>query len=162
MIRCHIKGLMVWKVALCCIALFLQSRSVAPLSAQSAKTGTLTVIVRGAKNPKGNLGLGVFKDVVGFPEDHTKMVARQRIDIDPQSLSGQAVFRDLVYGVYAVSVLHDENSNGKLDKNLIGVPKEGYGISNNPKPMMRAPRFEEAKLVLNSSEQSIEIHLVYR
>jgi uncharacterized protein (DUF2141 family) len=135
---------------------------VIPLCAQSAKTGTLTVVVRGAKNTKGKLGLGVFRDVVGFPEDHTKMVARQRIEIDPQSLSGQAVFRDLAYGVYAVSVLHDENVNGKLDKNLIGVPKEGYGVSNNPKPVMRAPRFEEAKLALNSSEQSIEIHLVYR
>lgn len=126
------QGLMVPAMSLCCIVLLLQSRSVIPLRAQSAKTGTLTVVVRGAKNTKGKLGLGVFRDVVGFPEDHTKMVARQRIEIDPQSFSGQAIFRDLAYGVYAVSVLHDENVNGKLDKNLIGVPKEGYGVSNNP------------------------------
>jgi len=48
-------------------------------------------------------------------------------------LSAQVAFTDLHDGVYAVSVFHDENENQKLDKDFVGIPKEGYGASNNPK-----------------------------
>jgi uncharacterized protein (DUF2141 family) len=48
-------------------------------------------------------------------------------------------------GTYAVAVYHDENANVKFDKNWIGLPVEGYGISNNPTFFLRAPSFEEAK-----------------
>jgi len=43
----------------------------------------------------------------------------------------------------------------------VGMPKEGYGASNNPKKKKRAPTFDEAKFFLNSSEQAIEITLIY-
>jgi uncharacterized protein (DUF2141 family) len=71
------------------------------------------------------------------------------------------VFTDLPAGVYAVSVFHDENMNQKLDKNFVGVPKEGYGASNNPKKKMGPPSFEEAKFQLSGTEQSLEIKLMY-
>jgi uncharacterized protein (DUF2141 family) len=31
-------------------------------------------------------------------------------------------------GKYAIAVIHDENCNGKLDTNMFGIPKEGYGF----------------------------------
>jgi len=64
-------------------------------------------------------------------------------------------------GFYAVSVFHDENMNQKLDKNFVGVPKEGYGASNNPKKKMGPPSFEETKFQLSGMEQSLEIKLMY-
>ena len=64
-------------------------------------------------------------------------------------------------GVYAVSVFHDENMNQKLDKNFMGVPKEGYGASNNPKKKLGPPNFSETKFQLNGTQQSLEIKLVY-
>ena len=48
-------------------------------------------------------------------------------------------------GTYAVAVYHDENANVKFDKNWIGLPAEGYGISNNPKIFLSPPTFGEAK-----------------
>ena len=51
-------------------------------------------------------------------------------------------------GEYALACFHDLNNNGKLDKNLLGVPTEPYGFSNNTRPKFRAPSWEEAKFVL--------------
>jgi hypothetical protein len=51
-------------------------------------------------------------------------------------------------GTYAVIVFHDENQDGKLDKNFLGVPQEGYGASNNVRHLMSAPEFEEASFVV--------------
>jgi uncharacterized protein (DUF2141 family) len=48
-----------------------------------------------------------------------------------------------------------------MDKNLMGVPREGYGASNNPNKKMRAPTFDEAKFSLNGAEQTIKIRLIY-
>jgi uncharacterized protein (DUF2141 family) len=142
--------------------LLVQAMGALPPQGQSPPAGTLTVNVTRARNAKGKMGVGLFKSAAGFPEDDSKMVAWQIIDIDPRTLSSRAVFRDLPLGVYAVSARHDENNNGKLDKNFLGIPTEGYGISQNPKPRLRTPTFDEAKFSLKASEQAIEIRLVYR
>lgn len=71
------------------------------------------------------------------------------------------MFTNLPEGVYAVSVFHDENMNQKLDKNFMGIPKEGYGASNNPKKKMGPPDFEETKFQLSGQAQSLEIKLMY-
>jgi uncharacterized protein (DUF2141 family) len=62
--------------------------------------------------------------------------------------------------VYAAAVFHDENMNGKFDKNIIGIPKEGYGASNNPERRMRPPSFEETSFSLKT-DQSCDIRLIY-
>jgi uncharacterized protein (DUF2141 family) len=131
------------------------------LEAQSTGTATLTVHVIGARNAKGKIRAALFRDAEGFPNDASHAFRTQPADIDPQTSSARIVFTDLPAGVYAVSVFHDENMNQKLDKNFVGVPKEGYGASNNPKKRMGPPSFEEAKFQLSGSEQSIEIKLLY-
>jgi uncharacterized protein (DUF2141 family) len=130
-------------------------------AAQKPDTSTLTVRVTGARNTKGKIGVTLFQDAKSFPDNAANAIRQQSVEIDPGTLSAQVVFPDLPRGVYAASVLHDENGNGKMDKNFMGVPKEGYGASNNPKKKMRAPTFEEAKFSLNDAEQTIEIKLIY-
>jgi uncharacterized protein (DUF2141 family) len=105
--------------------------------------------------------VALFRDGKGFPNDASQAVHTQAADIDPQTLSAQVVFADLRAGVYAVSVFHDENMNERLDKNFMGVPKEGYGASNNPKKKMGPPNFNEAKFQLSGTEQSVEMKLMY-
>jgi uncharacterized protein (DUF2141 family) len=131
------------------------------LTAQTKDTGTLTVRVTGARNTKGKIGVTLFQDAQGFPDDTSKAVRQESVDIDPNTKSAQVTFKDVPQGTFAVSVLHDENGNGKMDKNFVGMPKEGYGASNNPKKKKRAPTFDEAKFSLNTSEQAIEITLIY-
>src|SRR6266446_6242963 len=131
------------------------------LEAQSTGPATLTVHVIGARNAKGKIRAALFQGAEGFPNDASHALHTQAADIDPQTSCAQIVFTDLPAGVYAVSVFHDENMNQKLDKNFVGVPKEGYGASNNPKKKMGPPSFEEAKFQLSGTEQSLEIKLMY-
>jgi uncharacterized protein (DUF2141 family) len=143
------------------IAVILLWASLPSVNAQTKDTGTLTVRVSGAGNTKGKIGVTLFQDAQGFPDDTSKAIRQQSVEIDPNTMSAQVIFRDLPQGTFAVSVLHDENGNGKMDKNFVGIPKEGYGASNNPKKKRRAPRFDEAKFSLNGAEQTIEITLIY-
>lgn len=64
-------------------------------------------------------------------------------------------------GVYAVTVYHDENGNKKFDKNFLGIPKEGYGFSNNPGFPLRRPRHSELSFKISSDPHRIEITLNY-
>lgn len=132
-----------------------------PAEAQSTGAATLTVHVTGARNAKGQIRVALFQGAKGFPGDASQAVQTRAADIDPQSLSAQIVFTGLREGVYAVSIFHDENMNQKLDKNFVGVPKEGYGASNNPRKKMGPPDFEETKFQLNGQMQSLEIKLMY-
>jgi uncharacterized protein (DUF2141 family) len=129
--------------------------------AQSTGTVTLTVHVTGARNAKGKIRAALFQGAKGFPNDASQAIRTQGADIDPQALSAQIVLTNLHEGVYAVSVFHDENMNQKLDKNFMGIPKEGYGASNNPKKKMGPPDFEEAKFQVSGQAQLLEIKLMY-
>ena len=131
------------------------------LEAQSTGTATLIVHVTGTRNAKGKIRAALFSGEEGFPNDASKAIRTQAADIDPQTSSAQIVFTNVPEGVYAVSVFHDENMNQKLDKNFMGIPKEGYGASNNPKKKMGPPNFEETKFQLNGTGQSLEIKLMY-
>jgi uncharacterized protein (DUF2141 family) len=143
------------------ILAFLLSAPFPSLTAQTKDTGTLTVRVTGARNTKGKIWVNLFQDAQGFPDDPSKAIQQRSAEVDPSTMSAQVTFKDLPQGSFAVSVLHDENGNGKMDKNFVGMPKEGYGASNNPPKKRRAPTFDEAKFSLNSSEQTIEITLIY-
>ena len=131
------------------------------LEAQSTGAATLTVHVTGARNAKGKIRAALFNGAEGFPNDASKAIQTQSADMDPQTSSAQIVFKNVPDGVYAVSVFHDENMNQKLDKNFVGVPKEGYGASNNPKKKMGPPNFGETKFQLSGTQQSLEIKLMY-
>ena len=70
----------------------------------------------------------------------------------------ELVFTDLTPGKYAVRLMHDENDNGKLDSNVVGMPTEGYGFSNNPM-VMRPATFEEASFEVLEAGATITIAL---
>jgi uncharacterized protein (DUF2141 family) len=67
-------------------------------------------------------------------------------------------FRDLKPGTYALSIFQDENDNGKFDTNFLGIPKEGWGFSNNP-DVRRKATFDEAKFSVEQKDVAITIHL---
>ena len=130
------------------------------IPAQTSTNATLTVRIVGARNAKGKIRVALFRSAEGFPGDASKALRLENAPIDPQTLTSQIVLADLPAGQYALSVFHDENLNEKLDKNLMGIPKEGYGASNNPGRKMRAPTFDEACFP-HEKYQSLEIKLIY-
>ena len=109
---------------------------------------TLTIEVKDLRNARGQLIFGVFKSGDGFPSDERKSVAWE---VRPAKRAGGGAIlftAALPPGMYAASVLHDENKSGNMDKGLGGIPKEGYGVTNNPKPRFRAATFGEATFTL--------------
>jgi uncharacterized protein (DUF2141 family) len=95
-----------------------------PVPAQSPNSATLTIHIVNARNANGVIRVALFYSPEGFPGDASKALRTQPAKIDPQTLNAQAVFSGVPQGTYAVMVFHDENNNGKLDKNMIGIPKE--------------------------------------
>jgi uncharacterized protein (DUF2141 family) len=63
-------------------------------------------------------------------------------------------------GTYALAVIHDENSNGRLDK-FVAIPREGFGFSRNPRIRMGPPRFEEVRFDVAGGEVRQVIRMNY-
>ncbi len=114
----------------------------------------LSVELKGVRASTGLLKLAVV-DARGWDGQAPPLQASAT---PPQGASASFSFKDLAPGRYAAMVSHDENGNGKLDRNLIGMPIEGYGFSNNPR-VMRKPTFEEASFELGEADLAITIEL---
>lgn len=130
-------------------------------SAASAQTAacTVTLHVDGFRNQKGDLGVTVFQSPDGWPENNDKALQHGGYPFTGNSAS---VILTLPPGRYAFAVIHDENSNHKLDRNFIGIPKEGFGFSNNPKVYLSAPGFEAVATPVACPATDISIHLIYK
>jgi uncharacterized protein (DUF2141 family) len=130
-------------------------------SAQSPGNQNCKVLVHidGFRNQKGDAGVTVFKSANGWPEDNDKSFFHTGHPLADDKIT---IELHLPAGHYAIAVLHDENSNHKLDRNLIGWPKEGFGFSNNPKVGMSAPNFGTAAMQINCPVTETTIHLIYK
>lgn len=120
----------------------------------SHQTGKLTVKITGIRSAEGNIRVAVRTD------DNT-IVAAKIVEIDPRTLTAEAMFDGLDEGSYGVAVIHDENKNEKLDFNEDGMPLEGYGHSNNPAKRPGPPDFSETKFAFAPPTATIEIALIY-
>jgi uncharacterized protein (DUF2141 family) len=125
----------------------------------TANKGFLTVKLIGFRSDKGQTCVSVFNTPKGFPGKYDQAFKILRSPIKEKQAT--IVFKDLPFGIYAVSVLHDENLNNKMDTNIIGIPKEGFGSSNNPKDRFGPPTFDDAKFDFNSVSKNIEINIKY-
>ncbi|ARM31924.1 hypothetical protein B9H02_05545 [Prosthecochloris sp. HL-130-GSB] len=123
------------------------------------ETGRITINIENLRNDEGFLGVALFRSGDGFPEKSDQAFALTGIKLDESTR--QIVLPGIPFGTYAVCVLHDENSNMKMDKNWIGIPKEGFGTSNNPKISMGPPDFDESNFVLDSDDISLIIDMKY-
>jgi uncharacterized protein (DUF2141 family) len=132
----------------------------AAASAQlTASRGEITVIVENLRADVGQVRFMLFRSEVGFPDEPARAYKTEVVDV--KDYKAQATFTDLPYGTYAVYVLHDENSNGFLDKNFFKVPTEGYGASNNAAGIMEMPVFDEAKVLLRSKVLTLHVDIQY-
>jgi uncharacterized protein (DUF2141 family) len=127
----------------------------------------LRVRVIDVRNRKGTLIFGVFRQPDGFPSNENSAIAWQRRKADADAAktgSADAAHEFVVWlppGRYAATVLHDENDNGKMDMNFMGIPREGYGVTNNPKPRFRGATFDEAAFELPADGKTVAISLQY-
>ena len=71
------------------------------------------------------------------------------------------MFSAIKPGIYAVSVFHDENSNGKLDTSFLGIPREGVGASNGARGHLGPPKFDAAAFQFSGGRLNLEIAIKY-
>jgi uncharacterized protein (DUF2141 family) len=124
-------------------------------------TCTLRIHVDGFRNTRGNLGTILFTSSDGWPEDKQKAFRHGPAPIDANGRTAVATW-ELPPGDYGVAVIHDENSNAKLDRNLIGIPKEGFGFANNIHVGLVPPAFKQALVHVTCPASDITIHLQYK
>jgi 4,4'-diapolycopenoate synthase len=126
------------------------------LPAHSQSETHLSIEVRLTPNAHGEVGFLIFSSPSGFPGDKTKAVRHGFLPITPGSRESH-IDTALPPGTYAVTVYEDLNSNHRLDHNFIGIPSEPVGASNNPKGLMRPPRFDECSFRIGANAQTIII-----
>lgn len=117
----------------------------------------LNLNVLNIKANKGVIQVLIFKSSDGFPEEVHKAV--KSLSIPVKNFSASVVIEDLSPGKYAISLFHDEDGDGKLRKNSVGIPVDKYGFSNNPTLFFGPPSFSKCAFSVNSSPVLIEIAL---
>ena len=114
----------------------------------SAQNVNLTVSVSGLKSNKGTLRVGLYNS-----ENMFLKTAFKGISSKIKNNSATVTFIGIPKGVYGVSAFQDENNDGKLDKNIVGIPSEDFACSNNAKGFMGPPRYEDAKFEVNKDSK---------
>jgi uncharacterized protein (DUF2141 family) len=115
------------------------------VSAQATPPSTLDVAVSGLRNLKGNVLICVTADPKAFPDCSKDPASRKAIVAADKA--ARVRFAGMAAGTYAISLIHDENANGKLDTKAM-IPGEGFGFSNNPMILFGPPGFKRAKFVV--------------
>lgn len=120
---------------------------------------TLRIHATGFRNQKGSAGAALFKTPDGWPEREDKAFAHDGFPI----MGNHALLSFKVPpGKYGVVVLHDENENHKLDRDFLGIPKEGFGFANNPHVLLTAPPFKIAAVNVGCPVTDINVKLIYK
>jgi uncharacterized protein (DUF2141 family) len=123
--------------------------------AQTTNSGTLLVLVNGLDDTRGQLLVAIYNEKNEFLSAQPAMGTGTAISRTAQVVK----FEKVPYGEYAVAVIHDQNNDGILDKNFIGIPTEGYGFSNNAMGDFGPPSFDDAsfKVADNCTTQVIAL-----
>jgi uncharacterized protein (DUF2141 family) len=120
---------------------------------------SIKVLVVGIHSNDGEVDCALFGSADGFPGVSSKAGRTAKSKIE----KGQAVcmFAGVAPGEYAVSVFHDENSNGKLDRDFMGMPKEGVGASNDAAGHFGPPKYDDARFSYKGGRSVLAIHVKY-
>jgi uncharacterized protein (DUF2141 family) len=112
------------------------------------------------RNSTGTVACALFESAEGFPVDFLRSATNIMV-IKVRNTHARCDFEDIPAGTYALGVIHDENMNGKLDLNAFGMPKEGYGFSNDAKAGFGAPSFTAASFKYDGQTLDLTIHMHY-
>jgi uncharacterized protein (DUF2141 family) len=123
-----------------------------------AQTGSIYVEILEISDPKGYMSIGLYSDEKGFP-DKKKAYKGKNVEVTGKTVV--YTFKNIPLGDYAIAIFHDTNSNGKLDKNIFGIPKEGYAFSKNVFGALgSSPSFKDASFRLEGNKK-LKIKIVY-
>jgi uncharacterized protein (DUF2141 family) len=128
-------------------------------SAQPVQPG-IHVEILGIRNSVGAVACALFEAPEGFPTEFLRF-ATNIMMVKVRATKATCDFADIAPGTYALAVIHDENRDGELATNSMGMPQEGYGFSNDAKGILGAPSFEAASFSYNGQSLKLTIALQY-
>src|SRR5262245_4060442 len=121
--------------------------------AQSVGRATVILKVTGLRSEKGQVKIAVFNSSEKWLGEEPAYSTT--INVDGRSVTWR--LNDVPHGEYGIAVFHDENQNGKMDKNLLGMPLEAYGFSNNARVTFGPPKWDKSKFVVKGSTTEVSI-----
>ena len=133
---------------------------IGPAGSAHASQPGLHVEILGIRNSIGAVACALFEGPEGFPTEFLRFASNMVI-VKVRATRATCDFADIAPGTFALAVIHDENRDGKLATNVIGIPKEGYGFSNDAKGSLGAPSFEAASFLYNGQSLHMTIALQY-
>jgi uncharacterized protein (DUF2141 family) len=112
------------------------------------------------RNSTGAVACALFESQEGFPAEFLHSATNIMV-IKIRDTQARCDFEDIAPGTYALAVIHDENMNGKLDTDWLGIPTEGYGFSNDATAALGAPSFSAASFPYDGRTLDLTISLNY-
>lgn len=126
----------------------LGSLSMIALLSQNVQAAQLTVNVSEMASGKGHLMVALYAGSKAYQSGDSSFSTRIKV----QGETGKVTFSDLPDGDYAIKIYQDENDNKTLDFNMLGIPKEGYGFSNNA-GRFGQPSYEKAQFSIKDNTE---------
>jgi len=142
-----------WSTVLLCVT--LPAVAVAQLPCPGIHVTILNI-----RNSTGTVACALFESPAGFPTAYLRYATNLMV-IKIRATQARCDFLDLPPGTYALAVIHDENMNGELDTNWLGIPTEGYGFSNDAKGVVGAPSFSAASFAYDGRTLNLTMSLHY-
>jgi len=127
---------------------FAQSRQ------DAGSLGTIKIIIAGFENNVGDCWFAIDNSKEVYEREDSVWIGKILPIINNEVI---VVIDSLKFGEYAVKVFHDENKNGELDTDFLGIPDEDYGYSNDATGWFGPPSWEKAKFIFNQPEMTIKI-----
>jgi uncharacterized protein (DUF2141 family) len=123
-----------------------------------ASAARIVVTIDGLHSNQGNVFVGLYAGPAKFLQGNQSDAQRKvRASTGPMTV----VFDNLPPGTYAVGAFHDENGNDHLDTNFLGLPVEGYALSNNVRAAMAKPTFQQAAFTVGEQGANVALHIRY-
>ena len=124
-----------------------------------SQSNEIAININGLRSDKGNCLVYLYNNKKGFPNDADKAINEASGSV----LNGKStiLLKGIPDGEYAIGVIHDENGNGKMDANFLGMPKEGVGVSNNANGHFGSPSYEDSKFKVNQKSLKLNITIKY-
>lgn len=125
----------------------------------SQETFTITVEVIEFRNSEGVVQMTLYDKEDDFLSEDSPTARMERVAIESEKATVE--FVGVKPGKYAIALMHDEDEDGEMKKSLIGIPKEGIGMSNNAKPKFGPPKWKDAVFDVGAEDVSLEISMMY-
>jgi len=148
-----------WALASGALTVVLLAGTVRAEPGPGRRGATVRADISGFRSDKGQVVFGLYKN----PDNFLKKVehAPRRGTAKIKGRRSTVAFKSVPPGVWAIAVFHDENGNGKLDTNFLGIPKEGWGTSRNARSAVGPPRFKDAKFTVRQGDRTFKILIKY-